>query len=105
MSATAFAVIGNVCKVLTILINVTIWDKHASNLGLGCLIICLVAATLYEQAPLRPDVGAMRPAAEAPLVDKTADEDNTEHLPTDGSTRQGKAGVYAHIERILARII
>lgn len=54
VSATHFTVIGNVCKVLTVFINVCIWDKHASNAGLACLSICLVAAFLYKPSPLRP---------------------------------------------------
>jgi len=53
VSATSFTVIGNVCKVVTILINVSIWDKHASIEGLGALFLCLVAAAAYEQAPFR----------------------------------------------------
>uniref|UniRef100_A0A7S0LP39 Sugar phosphate transporter domain-containing protein n=1 Tax=Coccolithus braarudii TaxID=221442 RepID=A0A7S0LP39_9EUKA len=53
VSATCFTVIGNVCKVLTVLINVTIWDHHASPIGLGCLSVCLFGAGLYQQAPTR----------------------------------------------------
>ena len=30
ISATSFSVIGNVCKVLTILVNMLMWDQHAS---------------------------------------------------------------------------
>jgi GDP-mannose transporter len=30
ISATSFSVIGNVCKVLTILVNLLMWDNHAS---------------------------------------------------------------------------
>merc|ERR1719238_1301747 len=30
VSATSFTVVGNVCKILTVLINISIWDKHAS---------------------------------------------------------------------------
>ena len=30
VSATSFSVIGNVCKVLTILVNILMWDNHAS---------------------------------------------------------------------------
>ena len=30
ISATSFSVIGNVCKVLTILVNLLIWDNHSS---------------------------------------------------------------------------
>lgn len=32
ISATSFSVIGNVCKVLTILVNLLMWDKHSSKL-------------------------------------------------------------------------
>lgn len=31
ISATSFSVIGNICKVLTILVNVLMWDRHAST--------------------------------------------------------------------------
>ena len=81
VSATCFTVVGNVCKassalrsppgllttpahllmrplcsqVITVLINVAIWDKHASPLGLGCLGLCLLGAGFYQQAPKRAD--------------------------------------------------
>jgi len=53
VSATYFTVIGNSCKLLTIVINVTIWNKHASPFGIMCLLACLVAAYFYKQAPVR----------------------------------------------------
>merc|ERR1712228_289339 len=53
VSATSFTVIGNVCKIITVLINIFMWDKHASPLGIICLLACLVAAGAYQQAPLR----------------------------------------------------
>lgn len=53
LAATSFTVVGNVCKVMTIAINVIIWDNHASATGIMFLLICLVAAYLYKQAPLR----------------------------------------------------
>jgi GDP-mannose transporter len=53
LSATSFALTGNVCKVVTILLNVLVWDKHASAESLGCLAVCLVSAGFYTQAPLR----------------------------------------------------
>eukprot|EP00970_Alexandrium_tamarense_P008453 scaffold1618_cov196-Alexandrium_tamarense.AAC.13 len=55
LSAASFTVVGNVCKVLTIAINVSLWDKHASPFGIGCLMFCLVAAYFYQQAPMRSD--------------------------------------------------
>jgi len=56
VSATSFTVIGNVCKFLTILINVSIWDKHASVEGLAALFLCLGAAAAYQQAPFRREI-------------------------------------------------
>ena len=64
VSATSFTVIGNVCKILTVLINVCIWDKHASPLGLGALLCCLAAAATYQQsAPPPPAPKANAPTA------------------------------------------
>lgn len=53
VSATYFSILGNVCKFVTIFINFFIWDKHATQFGLGCLVVCLGAAYFYEQAPMR----------------------------------------------------
>jgi len=39
--------------VLTVFINVLIWDKHASREGMLCLGVSLVAAAFYQQAPKR----------------------------------------------------
>jgi len=55
LSAASFTVVGNVCKLLTIAINVLLWDKHASPFGIGCLVFCLGAAFSYQQAPMRAD--------------------------------------------------
>lgn len=55
LSAASFTVVGNVCKVLTIAINVSLWDKHASLFGIGCLLFCLGSAYFYKQAPMRAD--------------------------------------------------
>ena len=53
VSATKFTVVGNACKILTVLINRFIWDKHANNIGLFCLGICLLSAYYYKEAPKR----------------------------------------------------
>lgn len=53
ISATSFTVVGNVCKLNTLLINYTIWDKHASPQGIRALLVTLAAAAFYEQAPYR----------------------------------------------------
>ena len=53
VSATTYTLVGVVNKFLTILINVFLWDKHASWFGLFCVTLCLLSGTFYEQAPKR----------------------------------------------------
>jgi GDP-mannose transporter len=53
ISATSFSVVGNVCKVLTIAVNMAIWDKHASLSGTAALALALAMGSLYQQSPLR----------------------------------------------------
>ena len=53
MSAASFTVLGNVCKILSVAINLLIWDKHANLPGLCALVLCLAAAYFYQQAPMR----------------------------------------------------
>jgi len=53
VSATYFTIIGNVCKVLTVIINQLIWDLHANTMGVGALTFCLVCAYFYQQSPKR----------------------------------------------------
>ena len=53
VSATYFTIIGTLCKVLSVLINYVIWDKHASVPGLLSLGFCILSATFYHQSPLR----------------------------------------------------
>ena len=65
VSATYFTVIGNSCKLLTIVINCSIWDKHASPFGIACLLFCLLCAFFYKQAPLREEPAAADADAEA----------------------------------------
>ena len=38
-----------------VLINLSIWSKHASPTGIACLFVCLAAAGTYQQAPKRAD--------------------------------------------------
>jgi GDP-mannose transporter len=53
ISATSFSLVGNLCKVITILANIMIWDKHAGIEGTAALLLCLAAGGFYQQAPLR----------------------------------------------------
>ncbi|KAK5814032.1 GDP-fucose transporter 1-like [Gossypium arboreum] len=54
ISATAFTVTGVVNKFLTVLINVLIWDKHATPIGLVCLLFTLAGGVLYQQSVTSP---------------------------------------------------
>lgn len=55
-SATLSAVVGIVCKVVTVLINIAIWDRHATKVELMFLALGLLSGALYQQAPLRGEV-------------------------------------------------
>eukprot|EP01031_Cornospumella_fuschlensis_P028241 gene28241-34103_t len=51
VSATTYTLVGVVNKFLTVLLNVLLWDKHSSPIGLIAVCVCLAAGTIYEQAP------------------------------------------------------
>eukprot|EP00250_Pteridium_aquilinum_P004567 c14772_g1_i1 orf=344-1384(-) len=57
ISATAFTVTGVVNKFLTVVINVLIWDKHASTSGLFYLILTLVGGVVYQQSTTKKAPG------------------------------------------------
>jgi len=85
ITATAYSVVGVMNKLLTVLINVLIWDKHASAAGIGALAICLGGGSLYQQAPLR------RPESYAPL--RSTDEDE------DGLPEKSRGSAHSQSER------
>jgi drug/metabolite transporter (DMT)-like permease len=49
ISATGFTVLGIVNKLLTVVINLIIWDKHSSLVGTIGLLICLTGGVMYQQ--------------------------------------------------------
>jgi len=53
ITAAAYTVVGVVNKMLTVLLNVLIWDAHASGIGIASLIVCVLGGAFYQQAPLR----------------------------------------------------
>lgn len=55
VSATTFTLVGVVNKFITILLNVAIWDKHSSPVGLAAVCVCLLAGSAYQQAPKRDE--------------------------------------------------
>lgn len=52
VSATSYTLIGVINKVFTILVNLLIWDNHASSSGIAALSLCLVGGALYRQSPM-----------------------------------------------------
>jgi GDP-mannose transporter len=52
VSGTSYALIGIMNKMLTIIINATIWDNHASNAGIASLLLCVFGGIMYQQPPL-----------------------------------------------------
>ncbi len=55
VSATTFTLVGVVNKFLTVLLNVALWEKHSSPLGIVSVCVCLLAGTFYQQSPRRDE--------------------------------------------------
>ena len=53
VSATLYTLVGVMNKMVTVIINGLIWDRHASGPGIFWLTVCIVAGTFYQQAPMR----------------------------------------------------
>ncbi|GAB4858122.1 GDP-mannose transporter gonst3 [Ancistrocladus abbreviatus] len=50
ISATGFTVLGIVNKLLTVVINLVVWDKHSSFVGTIGLLVCMTGGILYQQS-------------------------------------------------------
>jgi GDP-mannose transporter len=55
VSATTYTLVGVVNKFVTVLLNIAIWDKHSSPIGLFAVCLCLLAGSAYQQAPRRDE--------------------------------------------------
>ena len=53
ISATSYALVGVINKFLTVLLNILLWDKQSSPLGLFAVCLCLGAGVFYEQSPIQ----------------------------------------------------
>ena len=77
ITATSYTVVGVMNKMLTVTVNVLIWDKHASVSGIFSLAVCLIGGSLYQQAPPRvqgPEGESLkRPGDEGYEYDKQVD--------------------------------
>ncbi|XP_078441371.1 golgi nucleotide sugar transporter 3 [Wolffia australiana] len=66
ISATGFTVLGVVNKLLTVAINLVIWDKHSTFVGTLGLLVCMVGGVLYQQSTnkSKADAAAALPPAD-----------------------------------------
>lgn len=60
ISATGFTVLGTVNKLLTVVINLVVWDKHSKFVGTVGLLICMMGGVMYQQSTSNK---SLRPAA------------------------------------------
>jgi len=72
ISATGFTVLGVVNKLLTVVINLVIWTKHASAAGTLGLLICIMGGVFYQQSTTKTKTVA----EPAPAVAVDGDEED-----------------------------
>eukprot|EP00270_Netrium_digitus_P018508 TRINITY_DN705_c0_g1_i1.p1 TRINITY_DN705_c0_g1~~TRINITY_DN705_c0_g1_i1.p1 ORF type:complete len:357 (-),score=61.09 TRINITY_DN705_c0_g1_i1:461-1531(-) len=82
ISATAFTVVGVTNKLLTVIINVLIWEKHASNFGVMCLLVTIVGGVIYQQSTVKVSPKPSPPPAdeEKSLLQQEGGELMEKHL-------------------------
>ena len=96
ITATAYTVVGVVNKMLTVLLNVLIWDAHASSSGIASLVVCVLGGAFYQQAPLRKGYEPLKTTetAREMVGSSTADEDERdERFARRGSKDQDSRGI------------
>jgi drug/metabolite transporter (DMT)-like permease len=54
ISATGYTVLGVVNKLLTVVINLVVWDKHSTFIGTVGLLICMLGGIMYQQSTSKP---------------------------------------------------
>lgn len=62
-------------KCLTILLNVAIWDQHATPGGIFSLMVCIAGGIIYQQSPMRAD----KLAVDSPGADDDAFKADISH--------------------------
>ncbi|KAJ8603100.1 hypothetical protein CTAYLR_006689 [Chrysophaeum taylorii] len=70
ISATQFTVLGVACKLATILMNVLVWNHHASLYAQFSIVICIVSSVAYQQCAQRDKAERQaKPSAPPSLAD------------------------------------
>jgi len=60
LAAASFELLGLVCKLIPIMINVILWKRHATLVGIAAVVVSIFAASAYEEAPLRVEGNSRR---------------------------------------------
>ena len=58
---------------ITVLVNVLIWDAHASSAGIASLVVCVGGGAFYQQAPLRNKDQELRTFEYSRVKDKASE--------------------------------
>jgi hypothetical protein len=87
ISATGFTVLGIVNKLLTVVVNLLIWDKHASLSGTIGPLICMSGGVLYQQFTTKP---------KAPSVEPKEENDEEEHKLLEMQQRHESSSTQEH---------
>ncbi|XP_018442282.1 GDP-mannose transporter GONST3 [Raphanus sativus] len=66
ISATGFTVLGIVNKLLTVVINLIVWDKHSTFVGTLGLLICMFGGVMYQQSTVKKPSGGAAAEEEKP---------------------------------------
>ena len=64
ISATGFTVLGIVNKLLTVVINLVVWDKHSTFVGTLGLLICMFGGVMYQQSTVKKPTQEEKPQEE-----------------------------------------
>ncbi|XP_004236353.2 GDP-mannose transporter GONST3-like [Solanum lycopersicum] len=84
ISATGFTVLGIVNKLLTVVINLVIWDKHSTLVGTVGLLICMLGGVMYQQST------SNKPKAVNDVNPQAADEEQEKLLEMQSSIQSAE---------------
>ncbi|XP_021732534.1 GDP-mannose transporter GONST3-like [Chenopodium quinoa] len=95
ISATGFTVLGIVNKLLTVVINLVIWDKHSTFVGTVGLLVCMLGGVMYQQSTSKPKpVKAAEPQEsqeeEQKLLEMQSNIETDHTLEPNSELREGK---------------
>lgn len=89
ISATGFTVLGIVNKLLTVVINLVIWDKHSTVVGTIGLLICMIGGVLYQQSTTKPKTAVLPEQVKAEMGDEEEQKELLEMEPkTEGAAKE-----------------